>query len=157
LVNFVKQNTGMKHKLFTALILIFMFTAAVAQNTVTVFINGVKKGEYITKTSEAAGGGITVKKNDCKKLKQLSVQIKGEHIGMVAYKRTMEVTDNADLSFLNVPETEGPPGKFILTGPQLKSILTKGKPIKLYLLMNPVDDRMMIPSKRIYMGTITAK
>lgn len=69
----------------------------------------------------------------------------------------MEVTDNADLSFLNVPETAGPPGKFILTGPQLKSILTKGKPIKLYLLMNPVDDRMMIPSKRIYMGTITAK
>ncbi len=157
MVNFVKQNTGMKHKLFTALIFFFMFNAAVAQNTVTVFLNGVKKGEYITKTDEAAGGGASLKKNDCKKLKQLSIQIKGEHIGMVVYKRTMEVTDNAGLSFLNVPETAGTPGKFILTGTKLKSLLTKGKPIKLYLLMDPADDRSLIPSKRIYMGTITAK
>jgi hypothetical protein len=147
----------MKHKLFTALILSFMFTAAFAQNTVTVFINGVKKGEYITKTDEAAGGGAVIKKTDCKKLKQLSVQLKGEHVGMTVYKRAMEVTDNADLSFLTVAETTGIPGKFILTGTQLKSILTKGKPIKLYLLMNPADDRSMIPSKRIYIGTITAK
>jgi hypothetical protein len=157
LVNFVKQNTGMKYKLFTALILIFMFTSAVAQNTVTVFLNGVKKGEYITKTDETTGVGTIVKKTDCKKLKQLSVQIKGEHIGMTVYKRTIEVTDNAGLSFLNVPETVGTPGKFILTGVKLKSLLTKGKPIKLYLLMDPADDRSMIPSKRIYMGTITAK
>ena len=147
----------MKHKLFTALILFFMFTAAVAQNTVTIFLNGVKKGEYITKTDETNGGGIVVKKNDCKKLKQLSVQIKGEHIGMTVYKRTIEVTDNAGLPFLKVPETTGTPGKFILTSTKLKSILTKGKPIKLYLLMDPADDRSMIPSKRIYMGTITAK
>ena len=147
----------MKYKLLTALILSFMLTAAFAQNTVTVFINGVKKGEYITKTDEATGGGAIIKKTDCKKLKQLSVQLKGEHIGMTVYKRAMEVTDNADLSFLTVAEAAGTPGKFILTGTQLKSILTKGKPIKLYLLMNPADDRSMIPSKRIYMGTITAK
>ena len=147
----------MKHKLFTALILFFMFTAAIAQNTVTVFLNGVKKGAYITKTDETTGGGANIKKTDCKKLKQLSVQIEGEHIGMTVYKRTIEVTDNAGLSFLNVPETVGTPGKFILTGVKLKSLLTKGKPIKLYLLMDPADDRSMIPSKRIYMGTITAK
>lgn len=147
----------MKYKLLTALILSFMLTVAFAQNTVTVFINGVKKGEYITKTDEATGGGAIIKKTDCKKLKQLSVQLKGEHIGMTVYKRAMEVTDNADLSFLTVAEATGTPGKFILTGTQLKSILIKGKPIKLYLLMNPADDRSMIPSKRIYMGTITAK
>jgi hypothetical protein len=157
LANFVKQNAGMKQKLFTALIFFFMFTAAVAQNTVTVFLNGVKKGEYITKTDETTGGGAIIKKNDCKKLKQLSIQIKGEYIGMTIYKRTMEVTDNADLSFLKVPESTGIPGKFILTGTKLKSILTKGKSIKLYLLMDPADDRSLIPSKRIYMGTITAK
>ena len=147
----------MKHKLFTALILFFMFTAAIAQNTVTIFLNGVKKGAYITKTDETTGGGANIKKTDCEKLKQLSVQIEGEHIGMTVYRRTIEVTDNAGLPFLKVPETTGTPGKFILTSTKLKSILTKGKPIKLYLLMDPADDRSMIPSKRIYMGTITAK
>ena len=73
------------------------------------------------------------------------------------YKRAFEVTDNADISFLKVNETAGVPGQFILTGTKLKSMLTKGKSLKLYLLMDPADDRSMAPSKRIYMGTIAAK
>ena len=144
----------MKHKLLSALILIFMFNAAFTQSTVSVFINGVKKAEYITKTDETTGS-INLKKSDCKKTKQLTVQIKGEHIGSTIYKRTVEVTGNADQSLLKVPETAGMPGQFILT--KLKSMLVKGTPLKLYLLMNPADDRSMIPSKRIYMGTIAAK
>lgn len=146
----------MKHKLLSALILIFMFNAAFTQSTVSVFINGVKKAEYITKTDETTGS-INLKKSDCKKTKQLTVQIKGEHIGSTIYKRAFEVTDNADISFLKVNETAGVPGQFILTGTKLKSMLTKGKSLKLYLLMDPADDRSMAPSKRIYMGTIAAK
>ena len=144
----------MKHKLLSALILVFMFNAAFTQSTVSVFINGVKKAEYITKTDETTGS-INLKKSDCKKTKQLTVQIKGEHIGSTIYKRAFEVTGNADQSLLKVHETAGVPGQFILT--KLKSMLAKGTPLKLYLLMNPADDRSMIPSKRIYMGTIAAK
>ncbi len=133
-----------------------MFNAAFTQNTVSVFINGVKKAEYITKADETAAG-IILKKSDCKKLKQLSVQIKGEHIGNTIYKRTIDVTDSADKSLLKAPETAGTPGQFILANIKLKLMLVKGRSLKLYLLMDPANDMMTMPSKRIYLCTVAAK
>ena len=133
-----------------------MFNAAFTQSTVTVFINGVKKGEYIKKTGET-DSVITLKKNDCKKIQQLSVQIKGEHIGNIIYKRALEVTDSADQFLLKTSETAGTPGQFIFINTTLKSILVKGRSLKLYLLMEPANDMMMIPTKRIYMCKVAAK
>lgn len=144
----------MKLKFFLPVLLSFIFSAGVAQNTVTVFINGFKKGECILKNGQT-DEGITIKKSDCKKISKLLVQIKGEHIGNAVYKRTLNISDAADKILLNISETKA--GEFITSDTKIKALLLKGTPVKLYLLMEPADERMMIPSKNIYMGTLSAK
>jgi type 1 fimbria pilin len=144
----------MKPKLFLLVILSFIFSAGFSQSTVTVSVNGDKKGECTLKTGQT-DGGIVIKKSDCKKIKKLLIQVKGELISSGPYKRTLDITDKAEKTVLNQPETAT--GEFTITDAKIKALLLKGTPIKLYLLMQPADERLMIPSKHIYMGTLSAK
>jgi len=133
-----------------------MFTAAFTQSTVTVSINGVKKGVYSIKPDQN-NVSIVLKKSDCKKINQLTVLIKNEFISNAVYKRTLELTEAGDQPVAVIPEVAGAPGQFIFKNNKIKSLLIKGKPVKLYLVMDPADSKMMMPSKRIYMGTLLAK
>ena len=144
----------MKIKLFLLMILSLIITTAFSQSTVTVSINGVKKGAYTLKADQT-DGGIVINKSDCKKLNALTVQIKGEYIGNAVYKKTLNISDNSDKVLFNLPETKS--GLFTITNAKIKALLLKGGSIKLHLLMEPADSRMMISSKYIYMGTLSAK
>jgi hypothetical protein len=144
----------MKRKLFSLMILSLIITTAFSQSTVTVLINGVKKGSYTIKVDQT-DAAIILKKTDCKKLSKLEVQISGEYLGNAIYKRTLDIFDSTDHPVVNITETA--PGQFSVTNTIIKSMLLKGNNIKLYLLMEPADSRMMAPSKHIYLGNLSAK
>jgi hypothetical protein len=138
------------------LLFFFMITAAFSQSTVTVSINGIKKVEYTIK-SDATAAGSSIKIADVKKMSRLTVVINGGEVNNAMYKKTLEATGNDEITFASAPQTAGVLGQFIFKNNKLKPILLKGKSIKLYLMLEPADDKMMIPSKRIYMGTISVK
>jgi hypothetical protein len=144
----------MKYKLLSLLILSFLFASGFAQNTVTISINGVKKGEYTINTDQA-NSDVVVKKSDCKKMKQLLVQVNGEFTGLSVYKRSLDIADKNNKVLLNIPEKSA--GQFFITDPKIKTLIQKGVSIKLFLLMEPANERLMISSKHIYMGTLIAK
>lgn len=144
----------MKHKLLSLLILSFVFTSGIAQTTVTISINGVKKGEFNINTDKA-NNTVTVKKADCKNIKQLQVQVQGEFTGLAVYKRSLDIADAKDKVLLSIPEKAA--GEFLITDPKIKALIQKGNPVKFFLLMEPANERLMVASKHIYMGTLTAK
>ncbi len=143
-------------KIFLLLPLLFMFTVAYTQSTVTVSINGIKKAEYTIKSDETAAGG-SIKKADVKKMSRLTVLINGEQVNNAVYKKTLEITGSDEIAVVSALQTAGVKGQFVFSNTKLKSLLSKGKSVKLFLMLDPADDRMMMPSKRIYMGTISVK
>ncbi|WP_462254829.1 hypothetical protein [Ferruginibacter sp.] len=143
-------------KIILLLPLLFMFTQAYTQSTVTVSINGIKKAEYTIKSDETAAGS-SIKKADIKKMSRLTVLINGEQVNNAMYKKTLEAAGNDDIAVASAAQTAGVKGQFVFKNNKLKSLFSKGKSIKLYLMLEPADDKMMMPSKRIYMGTISVK
>lgn len=144
----------MRYKLFSLLILSFIFTSGFAQSTVTILINGIKKGEYTISTDQT-NTDLIIKKADCKKMKQLMVQVKGELTASSVYKRSLSIADTNDKVFLLIPETKA--GFFTIAGTKIRALIQKGAPVKFVLSMEPVNEKLMIASRYIYMGSLTAK
>jgi hypothetical protein len=144
----------MKHKLLSLLIFTFVFTSGIAQTTVILSINGVKKGEFNINTDKA-NNTVTVKKADCKNIKQMQVQVQGEYTGMAVYKRSLNIADAKDNVLLSIPEKLA--GQFLITDTKIKALILKGNPVKFFLLMEPANERLMVASKNIFLGTLTAK
>lgn len=141
--------------LFVMLLLCFA-SAIQAQITVNVFINGTRSGQYIIKEDQN-DGGIWYKKTVYKNMNRLSIEVKGKMAENDFYKKNVEVTDDKDNPLFTAPETGGVKGQFVLTDKAIKKRLSKGKMIKLYLQMDPSDPRSKAPSRRIFIGNLTAK
>lgn len=144
----------MKHKLLSLLILSFLISSGFAQTTVIISFNGVKKGEFNINTDKA-NNTVTVKKADCKNSKQFEVQVLGEYTGLAVYKRSLNITDAKDKVVGTIPEKSA--GQFLITDTKIKALIQKGSPVKFFLLMEPANERLMVASKNIYLGTLTAK
>ena len=77
-----------------------------------------------------------------------------EYINASVYKKELEVTgDNTVI----ISETNSRPGYFNISATNIKSQLKAGKKLKLYLLLNPSNPMMMIPSRRVYLGDLVMK
>ena len=138
------------------MLLLFLTAGTHAQVTVNVFINGIKSGQYVIKEDQT-DGGIWYKKSVYKNMDRLSIEAKGKILNNAAYKRIVEVVDEKSKSLLIAPETAGVIGQFILTDKAIAKRLSKGKMVKLFLQMDPVNAKSMMPSKRIFLGNLTAK
>ncbi len=139
-----------------ATLAIFSAFAVKAQDTVFVFNKGILAGQYIIKADQTAGG-ITYKKKEYKKMGPLTIEIKGIHLGGAVYKRTLELTGDKETTLFIADETPHIKGQFEITNKAIKQRMAKGRPVKLYLLLNPANERMKIVSKRLFMGTLSAK
>jgi hypothetical protein len=146
----------MKLKSLMALLLIFFAAVSQAQVTVNVFINGIKSGQYAIKQDQT-DGGIWYKKSVYKQMDRLSIEVKGKELNNAMYKRMVEAVDDNSKSLLVAPETPGVVGQFILTDKGISKRLGKGKIVKLYLQMDPANEKSKVMSKRIFIGNLTAK
>jgi hypothetical protein len=143
----------MKPKIFLVLSILLFSAGTDAQTTVDVFFNGTKSGQYLIK-EDATTGGISYKKSVYKNLDRLSIQLKGKSI-QGPYLKTVEVMGDDDTPVFTAHETEGAEGQFVLTDKAVIKRLIKGKPIKLILVKSPANSKMMMPSRKIYIGTIS--
>ncbi len=146
----------MKVRAYLIMLFIFFTTGTFAQFTVNVFINGIKTGQYVIKPEQTTGG-IWYKKKVYKNTERLSIEVKGNDIGITMYKRLVDVTDENDNSLFNAMETPGVIGQFLLTDKSVLKRLVKGKMVKLYLQMDPANDKSKAPSRRYFIGNLSAK
>lgn len=127
-----------------------------AQVTVTVYINSVMSGQYTIKDGQT-DGGIWYKKAVYKSATKFSIQLKTKALKTDQYRRSVEAVDDNSASLFLAKETETTPGNFDLTDKTLLKRLSRGKMVKLYLNLDPASEKSKAPSKRIFIGNLTAK
>ena len=123
-------------------------TQLLAQDTTVIFINNQKAAQVIIKQGQTEAL-LQIKRSDYKKAGSFIIQVNGEHVAGELYKRSLEISDNGNI----IEETKNKPGHFYISKKQFPA----GKPISLYLIMDPANPRMKIPSKRIYLGNLVMK
>ena len=138
------------------MLLLFFAAGATAQVSVNVFINGIKSGQYVVKESQT-DAGIWYKKAVYKSMNKLTIEVKGKILNTDAYKRVVEAVDDNSKSLFISSETPGVLGQFDLTDKAITKRLSKGKIVKLFLQMDPANASSKAPSRRIFIGNLTAK
>ena len=146
----------MKIRSCLALLLVLLATGTFAQCTVNVFINGIKSGQYVVKAGQTTGG-IWYKKKVYKTTERLVIEVKGKIVGNAIYKRVVDVTDGEDNSLFIAPETSGITGQFQLGDKAVLKRLGKGKIVRLFLQLDPANEKSKAPSRRLFIGDLTAK
>jgi hypothetical protein len=141
-------------KIFLSLILfIALGTAAIAQCTVDVFINGVKAGQISLKANQTTGG-LSYKKSVYKNIDKLSVQIQGKSVDGGYYRKVMVMGEGADPMFI-ASETAGAVGQFVLTDKSIIKRLKSGKAVTLYVEKTPANTKSKEAVSKVYLGTLT--
>jgi hypothetical protein len=146
----------MKIKLMVMTTMLFLAMAAKAQLSVNVYINGVMSGQYTIRDGQT-DGGMWYKKNVYRTASKFAIEVKGKELRNDQYKRSVEAVDDASNSLALVKETETTLGHFDLAERAILKRLGKGKIVKLYLQLDPASDKSKAPSKRIFIGNLTAK
>ena len=146
----------MQKKLLLILTLCTITILGKAQINVNVFINGTKSGAYTVKIDDVDDEGISYKKKVFKKTDKLTVELSGKSLSKGYYRKVQVVGDgDKDKVLETFDETQGAEGQFILTNENVFKRLSKGNAIKLYLLMTPANTKSKLPSKKIFIGTIS--
>ena len=141
-------------KIFLSLILfIALGTAAIAQCTVDVFINGVKAGQISLKANQITGG-LSYKKSVYKNIDKLSVQIQGKSVDGGYFRKVMVMGEGDDPMFI-ASETAGAVGQFILTDKSVIKRLKSGKAVTLYVEKTPANTKSKEAVSKVYLGTLT--
>ena len=135
----------------------FMLSQIVAlpgdeKDTMAVFINSKIVGQFAVNSGEA--GTFVIKKMAAKKIKTISIQIKGPLMTAPAYAKTLEITDSDPVV---IAENKNHHGFFDITAPELKKKIAAGKKLSLKLALNPANPMMLMPSKFISLGTLVMK
>lgn len=124
-----------------------------AQDTVFVYLDNEKAAQAIIDPIQP-NVNLELKKTLHKRTKSFIVQVYGKHIGGEVYRRDLEISGDSSII---MTETTNRPGLFDISQSDTKKKLLAGKVLKLYLLMNPSNPQMMIPSKRVYLGNLVMK
>lgn len=119
------------------------FFSASAQDVVRLSLNNKFIGEVTTGSTPAV---LEVPRARYKNIKKLDLEFKqGEPVA--AYKRLLEISDNQQTQICLLNESDKA-GHYVITSlPVLKKLL-KENDLKVYLLQNPKDNRMSMPSRR---------
>ena len=137
-------------------VMLFTCTEVFAQDTVTVFANNKKIISFVCNESELEKT-IRLQKLSAKKIKQLFVQVKGVHTAKGIYQQSLEITDGGENESSTLQLTADLHPKYNILSLAKKYDLFKGSAIKLFLVLNPANPRMMVRSQRIFLVNLTTK
>jgi hypothetical protein len=138
--------------IFIILVSLSFSTMMNAQDTTVVCINNINIAQTIIKP-DLAKAIIQLNKTNIKNASSFIIKVYGENIGSI-HKRELEITGDSNII---ITEIKGKPGYFDLSKSNIKKRLLAGKSISLYLLMNPPNSMMLMPTKRIYLGNLVMK
>ena len=133
----------MKNFLLPFLLMTIPVAVFAQQATMSVWINGKKSCERIIHDSAEV---INVQKSKYKNVSSLTLVYREVNISKV-YKRSIDITDDSDKLLYHAMESKLKPGWFSIRIVSLRSISSK-KTIKVYLLEDPANDMMALPSRR---------
>jgi hypothetical protein len=140
-------------KIFALLIVFFIGLQLTAQDTAVIYINKANAATCTVK-AEQTTAALPLKKVLLKNVKQFTVQIKTEWLNNKVYVRQLQIeSDSSEI----VAEIKNKPGYFDIYTTNIKKKLLAGKTVKLYLLLDPANSKMMMPSRKIYVGTVSIK
>lgn len=128
-------------KIFFLTIAILFCTNIFSQDKISVSVNNKLMGETIVTENPFA---LTVNRSKYKNISKLVLKYKVQN--QSPYKRTIEVTDAAENSLYILDE--GKDGVYNINVPLVKKKLLTQKVIKVFLMENPANDRMSMPSRR---------
>ena len=127
--------------------LFFLSCKAIAQehNQVILLINN----KFVGKLSVGSSNPVVLeeKRSRYKAVKKVALDF-NQFESAAAYKRTLEITDEQEKSIYTIEESPNKPGYYFITSPSVIKKILKENTIKLYLLQNPKNNRMMMPSRR---------
>ena len=141
--------------LLISLAIIFSPSLATGQDTVRIFSNNKKLISFLSNENTA---DETIHLNNVpKKIMSLLVQVDGVHTTRSIFRQMLEVTGAEDKNSTMVELKPGHSKKFNITASAKNNNFLNGGVIKLYLVLNPANPRMMIRSQRIFLATLTTR
>jgi hypothetical protein len=123
------------------------------QDTTTVWADNKKVTRNIS-TGSQQGADLLLKKSSYRNYKSLVIQVTGSYIYDSPYKKSLEISGD---NILVAAETKNKPGFFDLSRINARPSLIAGKRLKLYLVLDPSNPKMLMPSRRIYLGDLLMK
>lgn len=136
----------MKYKTLILTINVLIFTlGGFAQNDVAgIIINGKTIGEVTIAGSPAV---VNIDELKYKNVAKAVLNLKQSAV-VSAYKRSIQVTDENENELYQVNESKSQPGTYNINTAAIRQKLLNKKMLKVFLLENPVNERMSIPSRR---------
>ncbi len=133
----------MKLNFFLVIVItVFISENIFAQDKVSVIMNNKMVGETVIPENPLI---LSVSKAKYKNLSKLVLKYTSQNAES-PYKRSIEVTDAAENSFYIINESKG--GLYNINLTSVKNKILAQKVIKIFLIMNPANDRMSMPSTR---------
>ena len=122
---------------------IYSFHAS-AQDVMHLTINSRSIGEITIGPTPAIVEAVRSKYKNAKKV-ELEYR---QSMPVAAYKRTLEITDTDEKQICTINESATKPGYYTINSSTTLKKLLKEKVIKVFLLQNPRNERMAMPSRR---------
>ncbi len=142
-------------KLLLTILFIFSITLiTVAQQTITLNINGKKSGFIITK-EDGASAVLKLKKQKVSLIKNMGVTITGVYMDNTSLKKDLEVK-LGDSIIATISEDKIKKNTFIFTK-AIAKMIASGKKTALTLYLNPSNPQSMMPSRMIPLCYILMK
>ena len=132
------------NKLFQVILLMTLTTVGFSQvATLSAIVNGKKTSEKII---TGIAGKLTVQRVKYKNVHSLTLVLNHRVSGV--YKRSVEFTNESGTPVYQVQESKSKRGFFIINLSEARHIVFKERLLKLYLLEDPSNDLMALPSRR---------
>jgi hypothetical protein len=143
-------------RIFLTIITLCMLSPIFAQgadetDTVIIFINAKKTGQYIIKPAEKENV-LLIKKITGKTIKTMAIQIKGPLMITPAYTKILKLFSGTEPTIIT--EVKGRPGFFDITDAEMKKRIASGKKTPVYLNLDPSNPMILKPSKQVLIGNL---
>ena len=127
----------------TIFLFIFCFHVS-AQDVLHLTLNNRSIGQLTTTETPTI---LETQRSKYKNIKKLVLDFR-QKMAVSAYKRTLDITDEKENSIYSINESTSKPGTYIISSQSILKKMGKENVLKVFLLQNPRDNRMMMPSRR---------
>ncbi|MEP6614998.1 MAG: hypothetical protein ABJA57_00395 [Ginsengibacter sp.] len=136
--------------LYTILLTTLGLTGVAQQDRISVVVNGKKTGD------KAVNENATVLYLQISKYRKVSsLALVYMHAnGSNVYKRSVEITNEKSGLLFILKETKSKQGWFIANMSTMRKMFAKEKTIRVYLLEDPANDLMALPSRKILLAEL---
>ena len=138
----------MKRKIKIIVLILSLWSfKAIAQehDVVNVLINNKSVGKLSVNSSTPIA--IEAKRSKYKTVKKVALDF-NQFESAAAYKKSLEITDGSEKPIYSIEESATKPGYYILTSSSILKKMLKENTLKVFLLQNPRNNRMAMPSRR---------